>query len=141
MKRILPFLLVCLILCGCSAAPADGNTSGIDNPHAETTQPTTVPETTEPTTVPTTAAPTETLPVPTLPPITQPVQTDPPVATQPTLPPEQPTQPPAEKPSVPGSAWIWLVVAVVFGILAMAIPTFTRSKHPKKRRRKPNYYD
>ena len=63
------------------------------------------------------------------------------VTTQPTLPPEQPTQPPAEKPSVPGSAWIWLVVAVVFGILAMAIPTFTRSKHPKKRRRKPNYYD
>lgn len=111
------------------------------DPNAVTTQPTTVPETTEPTTVPTTAAPTETLPVPTLPPITQPVQTDPPVATQPTLPPEQPTQPPAEKPSVPGSAWIWLVVAVVFGILAMAIPTFTRSKRPKKRHRKPNYYD
>ena len=42
MKRILPFLLVCLILCGCSAAPAAGNTSGKDNPDAETTQPTTV---------------------------------------------------------------------------------------------------
>ena len=42
MKRILPFLLVCLILCGCSAAPADGNTSGNDSPDAETTQPTTV---------------------------------------------------------------------------------------------------
>lgn len=42
MKRILAFLLVCLILCGCSAAPAGGNTSGKGSHDGETTQPTTV---------------------------------------------------------------------------------------------------
>lgn len=110
------------------------------DPNAVTTPSTTVPETTEPTTVPTTQPPIETVPAPTLPHVTQPVQTAPPVTTQPSTPQEQPTQPPSEK-STSGSAWIWLVVAVVFGVLAMAIPTFTRPKRRKKRRRNPNYYD
>ena len=112
------------------------------DPNAVTTPPTTEP-TTVPTTVPPTEAPTETVPAPTLPPFTQPPQTTPPVTTQPTEPQTRPTQPDEQQKEsgIPGSTWIWLVVAVVFGILAMAIPAFTRPKRRKKRRRNPNYYD
>ena len=112
------------------------------DPNTVTTQPTT-----EPTTVPTTEAPTqpptETVPAPTLPPVTQPVQTAPPETAQPSVSPTEstPSDEDDRKSGVSGSAWIWLVVAVVFGILAMAIPTFTRPKRRKKRRRKPNYYN
>lgn len=109
------------------------------DPDAVTTEATTVPETTEATTVPETTLPEETLPAPTLPTPSQPTQTQPP-QTQPTLP--QPTQPPAQDTDegVPGSAWIWLVIAVFFALLAMTIPSFMKPKRRKKRRRNPGRY-
>jgi len=109
------------------------------DPNAVTTPPTTEPVVTEPpaTEVPTTQA---TVPAPTLPPPTLPKPTVPPT-TQPTLPDiTEPVQPPKQEDTgIPEEAWIWLVVAVVFGVLAIAIPSFARPKRRKKRRRR--YYD
>lgn len=105
------------------------------DPNAVTTEATTVPETTEATTVPetteveTTAAETTvpSLPQPTQ--GTQSTQTSQPQSTQP-----QPLQPPQENSEGPQIAWIWLVIAVFFALLAMTIPSFVKPKRRKKRR-------
>ncbi len=108
------------------------------DPNAVTTEATTVPETTEVTTVPATTLPEETLPALTQPTVSQPTQTWP-IQTQPVQ--SQPTQPPQadEEEGVPGSAWIWLVIAVFFALLAMTIPSFLKPKRRKKRRNPGRY--
>lgn len=110
------------------------------DPDAVTTEATTVPETTEATTVPETTVPETTAPEVTVPEQTQPTQsTQGPREdqTQPTLP--QATQPPQEEDGAPGAAWIWLVIAVFFALLAMTIPSFLRPKRRKKRRNTGRY--
>lgn len=109
------------------------------DPDAETTVATTTEETTEATTAEETTLPEQTLPAPTQPTVSQPAQTQPTQPPQPTLP--QPTQPPQsdDNEGVPGSAWIWLVIAVFFALLAMTIPSFIKPKRRKKRRNPGRY--
>lgn len=107
------------------------------DPNAVTTEPSTEP-TTEPTTAPTTepatepteeTLPAQTVPAPTLPQQTQPTQTQP-TQTAPT----QPSTPDNGNGSRSGGAWVWLVVAVFFALLAMTIPSLIKPKRRKKRR-------
>ena len=108
------------------------------DPDGVTTQATTVPETTEETTVPETTLPVQTQPAATLPPQTQPAQTQPqtsyPAQSQP-----QETQPKQDSVDGSGTPWIWLVIAVFFGLLAMTISSIFQPR--RRKRRRPRYYD